>query len=373
MEGLGAALGVLLLTPVVIRAARGWGHVDEPSAARWHHRPVVLLGGVAIVGAGAVPVLLSGAHAAVPAPVWGGLALVFGIGLIDDVGSTRPTTKLLAQVVAAGCVLGAGVEGWSDGPAWVSVPLTVVWVVGVTNAFNLIDGLDGLAAGIAAIAATALGVMAGVEGNAAVAGVAMATAGAAGAFLVFNAPPARVFMGDCGSMALGYVLAVLALVVPPASASLSAVVAPALVLAVPLVDTTFVTCTRLGAGRSVMEGGTDHIHHRLALWWQSERGAVATLHGSSLAVAALALLVYGADGAVSLVAAGMVALVAGGAGWGLRRATEPRIHRDRLRRIRDRGNGIAPQEDTPVPPQASPANGAQAPAPASSEGSEPSP
>ena len=352
IEGGSAALAVLLLTPIVIRLARRNGHIDAPSDARWHHRPVALMGGVAIVAGGAIVGIGTGAYSSVPGLVWMGFLLVFGAGLLDDVWSISPVWKLVAQGAAAVCVIASGVAFWSADPAWVSIPLTGLWVVGVVNAMNLIDGLDGLAAGIAAIAAGLLGAMAWLGGDGAIAAIAGTTAGASAAFLAFNAPPARVFMGDCGSMALGYVLAVLALIVPDAPASLSAAVAPALVLAVPLFDTTFVTVTRLQAGRSVLEGGTDHVHHRLAILWGSERGAVLTLHGATLVTGGLAVAVYGSSVFTVALVGGGVAAAAVLGGLLLVRATEPRVHRDRLRRILGRGDGATQDGDAIVRPSA---------------------
>ena len=250
------------------------------------------MGGIGIVAALVLTLLLTGSGAAFSWPVWMGMGLIFFAGLVDDVWALRPEVKLVLQIISTTLLLYAGLAFWRGGPFWVSVPLTFLWVIGVTNAFNLIDGMDGLASGIAAIAASVLGGLAWMTGNVEIAMVAGAVAGATTGFLVFNFNPARIFMGDCGSMTLGYVLAVMAMSVQGSGGPVAATLAPVVVLAVPIFDTTFVTVTRILTGRSVSEGGVDHTHHRLAHLGMSERRAVLTLHGISLVFGACALLIY---------------------------------------------------------------------------------
>jgi UDP-GlcNAc:undecaprenyl-phosphate GlcNAc-1-phosphate transferase len=287
-------------TPVVIGAARRWGWVDHPKDERWHTRPVALMGGIAIFAAAALAVGMVGGYAAFSWHVWLGIALVFAAGLADDAWSLRPEVKLVIQILSTVLVLYAGLAFWRGGPFWASVPLTFLWVIGITNAFNLIDGMDGLAGGVAAIAASVLGSVAWMTGNVEVALVAGAVGGAAAGFLAFNFNPAKVFMGDCGSMTLGYVLAIMAMAVQGSGGPIAATLAPVVVLAVPIFDTTFVTVTRVLTGRSVSEGGTDHTHHRLAHLGMSERRAVLTLYGVSLFFGLCALLVYRSSAQVFL-------------------------------------------------------------------------
>lgn len=234
-----------------------------------------LAGAVAVgVGVGRVPVLQVW-------PVCLGAGLMFVTGVIDDRWGLRPDAKVLAQVIAAALLLYAGHAFWRGGPAWVSMPLTFLWVIGVTNAFNLIDGIDGLAAGVATVAAGALVLISIALGQWGLAALMTAVVGATLGFLVYNAPPARVFMGDCGSLFLGYLLAAGALRVQGGGEPVVGTLVPIAVLAVPIFDTTFVTITRLLRGQSVARGGTDHVHHRLVRLGFSERRAVATLCGVS--------------------------------------------------------------------------------------------
>ena len=272
---------------------------------------MALLGGVAIavavgggVWAGAAPLAYGG-------PVWIGALLVFGAGLADDLWDLRPEAKLVAQVAAAALLLYAGHAFWRGGPSWASVPLTFLWVIGVTNAVNLIDGIDGLAAGIAAVASGVLALLSGLLGLPGLATVAAAVAGASLGFLVYNAEPARIFMGDCGSLLLGYLLAVIALGTQGTGGPVVGTLVPVVVLAVPIFDTTFVTVTRILRGQSVAEGGNDHTHHRLVRLGLSEPGAVLALTGVSafFGLAALLLLWTTAQLFLALVLLGGVAAV----------------------------------------------------------------
>ncbi|ABC44638.1 probable glycosyltransferase [Salinibacter ruber DSM 13855] len=283
-----ALLAALGLTPVVKRIARWNGQVDWPSDDRWHDRPVALMGGVAIVGAVALGMAVAGTGA-FPWPVWIGASALFALGLTDDLWGVRPEAKVLTQVLATAAVLYAGHEFWRGGPVWASIPLTFLWVIGITNALNLIDGIDGLAASVTAIAAGALALLSVALGNLALAAVMLALAGAAIGFLVYNIPPASVFMGDCGSLVLGYLLSVGALGVQGGGGPVVGTLVPIAVMAVPIFDTTFVTVTRVLRGRSVTDGGTDHVHHRLIKLGASEGQALALLSGMSAAFGGVAL------------------------------------------------------------------------------------
>lgn len=286
--GVAALFGVLALTPLVIRVAHWSGQVDRPTEDRWHDRPVALMGGIAIVGALVIGVA-TGGDSAFPWPVWAGAGILFALGLADDLWDARPGAKVLAQVLATACVLYSGYAFWRGGPVWVSMPLTFLWVIGITNALNLIDGIDGLAASVAAIAAGVLALLGVALGNLALAAVMLTLAGAAIGFLVYNIPPASVFMGDCGSLVLGYLLSVGALGVQGGGGPVVGTLLPIAVMAVPIFDTTLVTVTRVLRGRSLTDGGTDHVHHRLIKLGASEAQALALLSGMSAAFGGVAL------------------------------------------------------------------------------------
>jgi UDP-GlcNAc:undecaprenyl-phosphate GlcNAc-1-phosphate transferase len=272
---------------------------------------VALLGGIALFGAVVLGVLGSGVLSAYTWPVWTGAVLVFAVGFADDLWDVRPEAKLIAQVTATALLLYAGHAFWRGGPVWASLPLTFLWVIGITNAVNLIDGLDGLAASISAVAATALAVIGTASGQVHLASMGAILAGASLGFLVYNAQPARIFMGDCGSLFLGYMLAVVSLGVQSTGEPVVGTLVPIVVLAVPIFDTTFVTVTRILRGNRVTDGGNDHTHHRLVRLGLSERGAVVALSGVSalFATASLALLWATAQLFLALLLLGLVASV----------------------------------------------------------------
>lgn len=278
------------LTPIVRWVARRGGWVAIPEAGKWHDTPTTLLGGIAIFGGGAVVLAFGGGLDAFPARVWAGAGLLFATGLADDLWGLRPATKLVAQVGSAALVLSAGLLFAPAAPVWVSGPLTLVWVLGLTNALNLLDAMDGVSASVATLAAVFFGLVAGLQGLAALATVAAVLAGAAAGFLVFNVAPARIFMGDCGSLLLGYVLAVLGLGVQGTGGTAGSVLGPVLILAVPIFDTTFVSITRILRGESVTHGGTDHTMHRLVRLGWSERQTPLLLCGGGLLGGGIALV-----------------------------------------------------------------------------------
>ncbi len=246
------ALGLaMLLTPAAGRLAGRIGLVSHPRGDRWHRSPTPLLGGVAIFLA-IVPLFLL-----VPQPVqahpfdrFGGLllggTLIFALGLFDDIRTLPPYTKLLGQIVAA-CVVVAGLPIGKFMP-WsvLVVPVTIFWIVGVTNAFNLLDNMDGLSAGIAAIVALTLFAYNYLQGDQQTALLCLLIAGAAGGFLVFNFNPARIFMGDSGSLLVGYLLSgMVVLGAAKATSELAlALLVPVGVMALPILDTTLVTSGR---------------------------------------------------------------------------------------------------------------------------------
>lgn len=295
---LGALAGSLALTPLVMVLARRFRLVAQPSAQRWHSRPTALFGGVAIFGA-----FLGGVILTVPfhqpemmlrfAGILTGASLMFLLGLVDDFLHLKPSTKLIGQITAACILVYSGVYFDILGMPMLTIPLTIFWVVGITNAFNLLDNMDGLAAGIAAICALgifALNAILGIDQSIGL--VSLAFAGSLVGFLVFNFNPARIFMGDCGSMMVGFTLAGLSIAGTweQASHTLLLLVVPVLMLGVPIFDTAFVTITRRLRGQSVSVGGRDHTSHRLVALGLSERKAVILLYGVAAAFGGIAIL-----------------------------------------------------------------------------------
>ena len=274
----------LILVPVFRSVALRAGLVAHPKNDRWHRRSTALLGGVAIAIALFTSVVLSGATRELPVlAICAGL--IFALGLADDLVSLKPSTKLVAQIVLASVFLAFGQRlHWTTSVTLDSV-LTIVWVVGVTNAFNLLDNMDGLCAGIAIIVGTSylVGLLPFAESPLALAEAQYTAAlvGAAMGFLYYNFHPASVFMGDSGSLLIGLSFAALMLGPIPGAVGksdfVSIVVAPVLVLLIPIFDTTLVTVSRMLSGRSASVGGRDHSSHRLVAMGLSERAAVRVL------------------------------------------------------------------------------------------------
>jgi UDP-GlcNAc:undecaprenyl-phosphate GlcNAc-1-phosphate transferase len=278
-----------LLTPAVIAGAHRLGWVARPREDRWHRRPTALMGGVAIfLGTLAAWATLGrgGLHSPLLIPAAG----IFLLGAVDDRIHLRPYLKLIGQVAAAAFLVLNGPIIRSL-PPYLALPVTIFWIVGITNAVNLLDNMDGLAAGVSAISALAMGAFCLGRGDLTTAQMACALAGGAAGFLIYNFNPARVFMGDCGSMFLGFSLAGLALDGTQRSAPnlVLTLLVPVAVLAIPIFDTTLVSVSRVLNGRSVSQGGRDHSSHRLVALGLSERGAVLVFYALTALFGGLAL------------------------------------------------------------------------------------
>jgi UDP-GlcNAc:undecaprenyl-phosphate/decaprenyl-phosphate GlcNAc-1-phosphate transferase len=277
-----AVIAAFLRAPVARRL------VAAPRRDRWHDQATPMFGGVGIFAGLCAGVGLAVAAGGVE-PTWqfgaifGGCALLFLAGLADDLLSLGPIAKLAAQGGAAALVLWSGLSVQVVDNDVLAVALGVAWLVGVTNAFNLLDNMDGLAASLAAIACGFLAIDAGTQHPSRVVlvialGIGLACAG----FLPFNLrpkKPAAVFMGDSGSQMLGFALAALSLATSwkVAQSTVATLMLPLLILAIPILDTTLVTITRLLEGRPVHQGGRDHTSHRLVYRGLSEKRAVVLL------------------------------------------------------------------------------------------------
>jgi UDP-GlcNAc:undecaprenyl-phosphate GlcNAc-1-phosphate transferase len=264
----------LTATYVTRAVARHVGFVAKPRAERWHKRPTALAGGVGIFFAFAPAMayfhqwlLLLGA------------STMFLLGLVDDVFQLKPYAKLASQLVIAGLTVALGPTlPWTPFPI-ANQAISLFWIIGITNAVNLLDNMDGLSAGVATVMALFQCIFSLLQGQVELAGTGAALAGALLGFLVFNWNPASIFMGDCGSLFLGYSLSVMAFQQSygRSRSILVVIAAPIMVMLVPIFDTTFVTLTRILRGRPVSQGGRDHTSHRLVTLGLSERVAVSTL------------------------------------------------------------------------------------------------
>lgn len=274
--------------------ARRYGFVAKPKADRWHTRPTAMLGGTAIFATTILLYLLLVPHTYESMIVVAASSILFIVGLVDDLLHIKPYQKLIGQMIGASLIVGAGLKMPLTGYELVDIWLTVFWIIGITNAINLLDNMDGLAAGISAIAAISLGLSFAVSGQTSELALVTVFVGALLGFLVFNFNPASIFMGDCGSMFVGFLLSTLVLLNQTGGRSRGIVpilAVPVLILFVPIFDTTFVTVLRKLWGRKASQGGRDHTSHRLVALGLSERTAVIMLYAFAVVAGGLSLLV----------------------------------------------------------------------------------
>jgi len=289
LAAFGAALAAALVgTPIALKAAVRFGILDSPEERKIHSDPVPYLGGMAIILAFSAAVVVGGfmegfgsAYGEVAAIVAGGLLLA-GIGLWDDLRFIHARVKLVAEIVVASAAYFTGVRISLFHVPALDLVLTIVWLVGVTNAFNLLDNMDGLSAGISAIASICFFFLAALSGQFLVAALAAALAGCALGFLWYNRPPARIFMGDAGSLFLGFMLGVLGVKLRFANIERVTFFVPVATLGVPLLDTCLVIVSRLRRGVSPFRPGRDHISHRLVRIGIPPRAAVGLLYAAGI-------------------------------------------------------------------------------------------
>jgi UDP-GlcNAc:undecaprenyl-phosphate GlcNAc-1-phosphate transferase len=289
-----AAALSLALTYAVREISIKRGLVAKPKTDRWHKRPTAMLGGVGIMIATVVAYFAFVPTTLESLVVMGGAVLLFFVGLVDDLINIRPYQKLIGQLAGAGILVLFGLTLPLTGNQLIDIWITVFWVIGITNAINLLDNMDGLAAGIAAIAAFSLSLNFASNGLTNELLLTAALIGALIGFLVYNFNPATIFMGDCGSMFVGFLLsgAVLLNQVGGRSRGILPILAvPVLILLVPIFDTTFVTVLRKLWGKKASQGGRDHTSHRLVALGLTERNAVLMLYAFAATAGALALFV----------------------------------------------------------------------------------
>jgi UDP-GlcNAc:undecaprenyl-phosphate/decaprenyl-phosphate GlcNAc-1-phosphate transferase len=321
-----AAIVSALATPLVVRLALRLGIVDDDGAERrMHEQPKPRVGGIAVFFGFAFALFaVLGVSLATPLGLLPaadrfdaihrlvgllfGSLLILGVGIWDDVMQMRPRNKLIAQIVVAliSMLYGFVIPGinnpfdhnagtnWIDFSPWLGVPLTLVWYVGMMNAINFLDGLDGLLAGVAAISSIFLFVIAVLHDNPVVALVVAALTGAALGFLPFNFNPARIILGDAGSLFIGYVFATVSIIGASKTAIAVSIVVPLLVLALPVLDTAAAIVRRASTGKSISEADRGHFHHQLIFrFGLNVRQAVLLLYAVCFVLGAVALAFSG--------------------------------------------------------------------------------
>lgn len=295
-----------LITPFIIRLANKTGAIDVPKdARRVHSKPIPRLGGLGIFIGFLIPsIFLIPPNAKVLAILLAS-GIMVNMGIIDDISPLKAKTKLFIQIFCALIITWAGIRiDFFTNPfendilivlKLLSIPITVFWIVGITNTVNLIDGLDGLAAGISIIAALTLGIVALTSGQYITATLLMGVVGGAVGFLPHNFNPAKIFMGDTGSLFLGFILSVTAILGTIKGATVLAVIIPLFALAIPILDTTFAIIRRFLAGKPIMEADRGHLHHRLLSKGLSQKKTVIFLYGIAAFLGASSLYLQKSD------------------------------------------------------------------------------
>ena len=304
------------LTPLALRVATKRKVLDHPGDYKVQESAVPYLGGTALAISFSLTVLV----ATLLNPPPGGvpqLALILGlsvflslVGLADDLMNISPLIRFVAQSAAAVAVWLSGVSISLFDASWPDALLTLVWIVGVTNAFNLLDNMDGLSAGVAAIASAFFFILAAMNGQVAVAALSIALCGCALGFLRSNFHPARIYMGDAGSLFLGFLLAVIGIKLRFQAPREITFMVPVLVLGVAIVDTTMVTITRLAHRRNPFAGGRDHISHRLVFLGLSVPTSVTLVYVAGISLGWLAIGISRVDRTSGFILMGLAVAVA---------------------------------------------------------------
>jgi UDP-GlcNAc:undecaprenyl-phosphate GlcNAc-1-phosphate transferase len=316
--GLGLALVITwALTPVVAELARRMGALDAPSARKIHSEPTPRLGGIAIYFGVIIPSLLFLSPEGTMRGILVGASLITLVGVLDDVRGTKPLLKLGLQFAVAGILVLYGVQLETitlPGVGtlvlgWVSVPFSLIWVVAIMNIVNFIDGMDGLAAGVCAISSLTFAVIAISLGRMDIGVLAAITAGATTGFLWHNFYPASIFMGDSGSMLLGFLLAAITLQGFLKGVAAVALVIPLLVLGIPIIDTGFAILRRIKNRQPIYVADRGHLHHRFANLGYSQRQTVVILYSWSALMSVVALCMRFAPVWLTAVAAAVAVVV----------------------------------------------------------------
>lgn len=315
-----ALVASLAVIPLVMKLAEKTGAMDAPDARKVHSKPIPRIGGIGIYAAFMVSFILLTDFSALPVEVANGLyglligaTVLIAVGLIDDYTDLPAKVKLVGQIAAA-CIaviaFDVRIEFVTDPfgdyfyTEFLAIPITIFWMVGLTNTVNLIDGLDGLAAGVATLASITIFMVAVEDQVMIVASFTAALAGAAIGFLKYNFNPASIFMGDTGSMFLGFMLAGISVIGAVKSTTTIALIVPILALGVPIMDTSFAIIRRYRGGVPIFKPDRGHLHHRLLDMGFTQRQAVLLMYVISafLGLSAIVLNQVSGKAAVAIVA-----------------------------------------------------------------------
>ncbi|MBH0164074.1 undecaprenyl/decaprenyl-phosphate alpha-N-acetylglucosaminyl 1-phosphate transferase [Fictibacillus sp. 7GRE50] len=297
LSSLVALITVICVTPLVMKFAIWIKATDQPNNRKVHKKVMPRLGGLAIIIGVSTAYLYSGLSLENISSITLGAGIIILLGLLDDIFALSAKIKLVFQLLAAAIVASSGltiefvnipfVGNYAMG--WLSIPLTVLWIVLITNAINLIDGLDGLAAGSSAIIIFTIGVVAYFNGKSLIFFFSLIILASVLGFLVYNFHPAKIFMGDIGALFLGYSISILSLLGLYKSVTLFSIVVPILLLGVPIFDTSFAIIRRLANNRSITAPDNGHLHHRLLFLGLSHRNTVLVIYAMNALFSLIAI------------------------------------------------------------------------------------
>ncbi|WP_019154275.1 glycosyltransferase family 4 protein [Robertmurraya massiliosenegalensis] len=289
----------LIVTPFVKKIAFKIGAIDQPNNRKVHKQVMPRLGGLAIVISFATGLIFFIPDTMNAWPILVGALFIVVIGTLDDIKEISPRTKLAGQLLAAAVTVMGGIQiDYITLPSgevlhfgYFAIPLTIIWIVGITNAINLIDGLDGLAAGVSSIALLTISGLALSMGNPLIALLSLLVLGSTVGFLVYNFYPAKIFMGDSGSLFLGYMISVLAVMGLFKNVAMFSLIIPIIILGVPIIDTTFAIIRRIVQKRPLAAPDRLHLHHCLIKLGFTHRQTVIIIYTLS-ALFGLAALIF---------------------------------------------------------------------------------
>lgn len=293
-----AFLTSILITPLIIKLAHKVGAVDQPNYRKVHERVMPRLGGLAIFCGVIAGYFVGGLYNAKITGITVGALIVIVLGVLDDKFELSAKTKLFGQLMAAAAVVGSGLMidfitipfvGTFDLGLW-SYPVTVFWIIAIMNAINLIDGLDGLSAGISAIVIGTIAILAGLAGKSLILMLSLILLGSTIGFLFHNFHPAKIFMGDTGSLFLGYSISILSLLGLYKSVTLFSFIVPIIILGVPIFDTTYAIIRRIVNKKPISSPDKSHLHHRLLALGLSHRTTVLCIYAFGILFSVSAIL-----------------------------------------------------------------------------------
>lgn len=315
----------LAATPLAIKIAPKIGAVDVPKDdRRMHTKTMPRFGGIAIYLGSVISMilLLPMANDKHMTGIWIGATLIFVMGVVDDIKGISAKNKLIGQILCAGILWYSGicisfVTNPLTGhlvyfPTAISIIVTILWIVGVSNTINLIDGLDGLAAGVSFIATMIIAYIAYIHGRYEITMAFMAIAGSCLGFLPYNFHPAKIFMGDGGALYLGFMIASISVLSPMKSATVIATILPIFVLALPIFDTAFAIVRRYLDGKPIMQPDKGHLHHRIMAVGMGQKRTVLTLYAISGVMGVASVLISRdlfLDAVLLIIAAGTLVYV----------------------------------------------------------------